>query len=84
MSFHTLPSSVTLEILDYVGKDDIETLSNLSISSKKINNYFKSEPTILIKIIKYLVRELHIYKYISKTYETLTNNISNSNMHTTY
>ena len=52
--------------------EDIKTVSNLSVSSKKINNHFKTEPLILIKIIKYPVSELHIHKYISKTYKKLT------------
>ncbi len=70
MPIQDLPAEITLDIMKLLG-DDFQTISNLSISSKTINRYFKSEPTLLIYIIQHLVEEITIYKFIAKSYEII-------------
>lgn len=65
MSFSELPSSITLKIFDYLD-NDLQTVSALSQTSKKINRYIKNEPTVLIRILTQTVNELNAYKYIVK------------------
>ncbi len=69
-SFTSLPSNITLNILEFID-DDIKSISNLSITSKPIRNYFKSESPLLIFTIEKLVEELHLYKFITKTYKSI-------------
>ncbi len=77
--FSKLPPQIMLKITQYLS-ENLNTVSNLSVTSKSINNYYKNEPLLLQYIIHKLVEDMHIQKYLVKTYKQIID--INLNVHT--